>query len=28
MSDFMDAGYALTSATAFSILALEEGMKR
>lgn len=28
MSDFLDAGYALTSATAFSILALEEGMKR
>ena len=28
MSDFMDAGYALTSATAFSILALEEGMRR
>lgn len=27
MSDFMDAGYAITSATAYSILTLEEGLR-
>lgn len=27
MSDFMDAGYAITSATAFAILTLEEGLR-